>query len=363
MKNNKKYLALLTVSTVIFVFWAVKDSLPPMNSAETVLISKVQTPTKTNMQPPNLAAPLPKQALASLSETDRVVSQTPKNFTGKPFAPSLEGTEIDGRLKADAEGNLILDLEVRDLFDYFLNAAADVSPETVIEQLEKLANDNLPKKTVKQVMDLLDDYIKYKETAMALMDQDLIPANEQTQDYQIKMLENSFHQLKDIRRQTMSPEAVTAFFGLEEAYGSYTLESIKIQNNDTLSMQEKAMQLSLQRQQLPEILQRTESRMIADTQKSQTVDKLLLSNQKDDVVASLLAEQGLSSEAIDSAMNYRKSQKVFETQYQLYQRERKLLLNSGLSSTDQQQELENLRHKYFTDERDLTQAKVKDLSS
>ena len=74
--------------------------------------------------------------------------------------------------------------------------------------------------------------------------------------------------------------------------------------------------------------------MIADTQGSQEVNKLLLSDQKGDEVASLLAGQGLSSEAINSAMSYRKSQKAFETQYKRYQNVRKLLLNSGLSSTD-----------------------------
>jgi len=79
------------------------------------------------------------------------------------------------------------------------------------------------------------------------------------------MLENSFQQLKDIRRQTMSAEAVKAFFYLEEAYGEYTLASIQIQNNDALGLAEKNMYLELQRHQLPEIIQGTESRMLAGT--------------------------------------------------------------------------------------------------
>jgi len=52
------------------------------------------------------------------------VAEISSKFKGKVFAPSLEGTEIDRRLCADISGNLILDLEVRDLFDYFLNAVA-----------------------------------------------------------------------------------------------------------------------------------------------------------------------------------------------------------------------------------------------
>ena len=197
-------------------------------------------------------------------DTHNIAYQTPKSFPNGPFAPSIEDTEIDGSLKADANGNLIIDLETRDLFDYFMNTVADVSPEVAIAELEKLARANLPESAVNQVMALLGDYLLYKETALEYSSQALIPADQQDEQYQLSMLEASFATLKDIRRNTMNEDAVEAFFGLEEAYGEFTLASIKIQNNPNLSPEQMQIELQAQREQLPEVIRNTENRMVED---------------------------------------------------------------------------------------------------
>ena len=357
MKNKNKLM--LTCSGAAVVVGLITFSTAPVVNIqdETILVSKSGHNNVSTYTPSNSLKNELKQ------EKAMVVAETPRKFTGKAFAPSLEGTEIDGRLRADTNGNLIVDLEVRDLFDYFLNAVADVSPEIAIEQLEKLASESLPESSVKQVMALLEDYIAYKELAIELMKQDLVPPEVQTASYQLKMLESSFQQLKEVRRQTMSAEAVKAFFYLEEAYGEYTLASIQIQNNEALSPAEKNMYLELQRQQLPEIIQRTESRMLADTRSNQEVNEILTSKQSDAQVTRALADKGLPSEAIASAMLYRENQRQFEVQYDLYQNDRRILLNSGLSVLDQEKEIEHLRQKYFSDEQFLAQAKVKGLRS
>lgn len=50
-------------------------------------------------------------------------TETPQFPDQANLAQTLEGTEIDGGLKTDATGQLILDQEVRDFFDYFLSTA------------------------------------------------------------------------------------------------------------------------------------------------------------------------------------------------------------------------------------------------
>tara|TARA_R110001592_G_C13157640_1_gene748649 strand:+ start:885 stop:1988 length:1104 start_codon:yes stop_codon:yes gene_type:complete len=296
-------------------------------------------------------------------DTHNIAYQTPKSFPNGPFAPSIEDTEIDGSLKADANGNLIIDLETRDLFDYFMNTVADVSPEVAIAELEKLARANLPESAVNQVMALLGDYLLYKETALEYSSQALIPADQQDEQYQLSMLEASFATLKDIRRNTMNEDAVEAFFGLEEAYGEFTLASIKIQNNPNLSPEQMQIELQAQREQLPEVIRNTENRMVEDIQNSQEVNELLLSDQRDSEIESQLREKGLSEEAVNEALDYRKQQREFEDQYSLYEKERNQLLSASLSEEDMKIQKERLLQKYFHSEQTITQAKVKDLSS
>lgn len=304
-----------------------------------------------------------KKDLATLGDEIEVAYETPKTFPNGPFAPSIRDTEIDGSLKADANGNLIIDIATRDLFDYFLNTVADVSPEVAVAELEKLARASLPENTVVQAMNLLGDYLLYKETALEYSSQPLIPEDQQDENYQLSMLEASFQTLKDIRRSTMSDDAVEAFFGLEETYGEFTLASIKIQKDPNLTPEQMQLALQTQRELLPEVIRNTENRMLDEIENSQTVNQLLLSDQNDNEIESALRDNGLSEEAINEALDYRKQQRQFEDQYALYQAERNQLLSAGLSEEDMITQKERLLQKYFHSEQTLTQAKVKDLNS
>jgi lipase chaperone LimK len=299
----------------------------------------------------------------SHSPEPEIIAQTPRAFSGKAFAPSIEGTEIDGRLKADLNGNLIVDLEVRDMFDYFMNTVADVEPEVALAELEKLAREHLPASAADQAMALLDDYIAYKEAALTYSRKPLLPPDQQTIEYQISMLEQSFTQLKEIRRSTMSREAVDAFFGLEEAYGEYTIASIQIQSDTSLSSELKQAKLEQARAQLPPMVRETETRMHEDLEASEKVNTLLASDLSDSELERALAAEGLEEEAIKDALNYRLAQESFDEQYAQYAVERDQLKNSGLSESDMEPELERLRQRYFNSEKGLTQARVRDLSS
>lgn len=306
--------------------------------------------------------PEPEYAEALKKDT-AVLAQTPKALPGKAFAPSIEGTQIDGSLKADVDGNLIIDLEVRDLFDYFMNTVADVPPDVALGELEKLAREHLPEGAANQAMALLEDYLAYKEAALTYAQKPLLPPSEQTPEYQLSMLEESFTQLKEIRRATMSREAVDAFFALEEAYGEYTLAQIRIQTDASLSPEARNLALNQARANLPPMLRNSEIQMQADLELTQEVDLLMQSGISDEELARALREKGIAASSVDDAINYRRAQREFDAQYTDYALERDQLRASGLSDKDIESELESLRQKYFDSEQGLTQARVRDLNS
>ncbi|MFV1872337.1 MAG: lipase secretion chaperone [Oleiphilus sp.] len=356
-------LGAVALSALCLLIFQITQSNKPL-TANTLELSKQKTDSVITSNKPEAKlkkASTPTQA--QLEKTNDVAFQTPSTFPDGPFAPSIADTEIDGSLKADANGKLIIDLETRDLFDYFMNTVADVPPEVALAELEKLARAHLPESAVNEVMALLGDYLLYKETALSYSKQTLLPADQQDEHYHLQMLEQSFESLKEIRRSTMSHEAVEAFFGLEEAYGEFTLASIKIQQNPDLSEKEKQLELQTQRERLPEIIRNTESRMVEEMATAQDINQMLLSNASDSEVESYLRQHGLEEATIKEAISYRKQQFQFEETYQLYQKERDQLLSSGLSEQDLKTQKQRLLEKYFESEHAITQAKVKDLSS
>ena len=93
--------ALLTGGLTLYWRWPAAEAVPAASGLSFAVVAEPM--------PPALAVPAPVPA-----EPAPLPSATP--------LPSLAGTEVDGRLQTDAAGNLVLELALRDYFDYFLSA-------------------------------------------------------------------------------------------------------------------------------------------------------------------------------------------------------------------------------------------------
>ena len=334
---------------------------PAVASSEKVIALDRQE--NVRMSTSELVAASAQRVQAQIADSQQTYPNvTPKRLE-KPFSSILEGTDIDGQLKVGDDGQLIVDLAVKDFFDYFLSTTAEVSPEVALDELLRVASESLPPENFLQVQTMLDNYLAYKESAIKLMSQPMLPHDQQTPEYQLQVMEDSLRELRALRREHMPENQVEAFFGLEEAYEDYTLASIRIQQNPNLSSEQMQAELAAQRELLPEVIRNTETRIAAETQSAQEVNELLLSDIQDSELEIALREKGLSDAAVNDALDYRKQQRDFEQQYALYKKERDQLLSAGLSDKDLASQKEQLLKKYFDSEQSITQARVKDLSS
>lgn len=363
LKNGLLSCVGISVLSIVLYQATADNDAAVLNTSPKVTSSNISDIKQITQLHPTLIQDSKKTADTHQTKKTTIAFQTPSTFPNGPFAPSIEDTEIDGSLKADANGHLIIDLETRDMFDYFMNTVADVPPEVAIAELEKLARANLPESAVNQAMAVLAEYLLYKETALEYASQPLLPADQQDEQYQLRMLEESFERLKTIRRETMSSEAVDAFFGLEEAYGEFTLASIIIQQNADLTPEQMQMELQTQREKLPEVIRNTENRMVEEIETSKEINEVLLSDSRDSEVEAMLRNKGMDEEGINDALEYRQQQRQFEETYALYKKERDQVLSASLSEDDIANQKERLLQKYFETEQAQTQAKVKDLSS
>lgn len=347
----------------IYLFSVFQQTSTELNaSAHSEKVVQAAPNSNIRMSTSDLISASAQRVQANTEEKSAYPNVTPKKLD-KPFSPTLVGTDIDGQLQVGEDGQLVVNIDVKDFFDYFLSATAEVSPEMALDELLRVASESLPPENFLQVQAMLDNYLAYKESAIQLLSQPMLPHDQQTLEYQLQMMEEGIKELRALRREHMPEDQVEAFFGLEEAYEDFTLASIKIQNNPDLTPKEIQLELQAQREKLPEVIRNTETRIAADMQTSQEINELLLSDKQDSEIESALREKGLDDNAVNDALEYRKQQREFEQQYALYKKERDQLMSASLGAEDLESQKARLLEKYFDSEQAITQAKVKDLSS
>ncbi|MBE0486694.1 lipase secretion chaperone [Marinobacter sp.] len=325
-------------------------SAPP-KMAEQVTAPPSSAPTsitETSVIPPSqqMTQPVPEH-------------RTPSSLGNTPFASSLEGTDIDGALQADASGRLILSLEVRDFFDYFLNTVGEVSPETAIGQIQQMALQHLPESAAHDALALLDQYLAYKQASLTVMQTELDPSRQFDPAYQLAALGNALAQLKGLRRETFEPEARQAFFGMEEAYSEYTLATLAVQQRSDLTDSGKQALMDWHRNQLPEALRQTEQRLQDSTLEHQERVLAVETASSPEAAGQKLSDLGLDQESVAGVVNYLQQREAFDQRFQSFDQALQSTTTAGLVDAERQQHREELLQQHFPDEQEQTWARLK----
>jgi len=282
---------------------------------------------------------------------DTQIYTTPQFQDRVNFAQSLEGTEIDGALKTDSQGNLVVGISVRDFFDYFLSASDEVGAELAIDEIVRYSRQYLPEPGQQQAIELLRNYLLYKKTELDIQ-RVPIQQGQLNELSTIDLLSENFSALKERRKQLFDEKQDQALFGLEDSFAEYTLASLQLRVDPSLSNEQKQQQLLALRQSLPSELASSINNRNTAKQKQNTVTTLLDSKIDDSQLHEQLLEQGVSYQKAEELVSHRQQQTYFESQYKAYKQAQQ---NSNLSN-------EALRKQFFTKPEDQTKAALRDLS-
>lgn len=288
-----------------------------------------------------------------------------KDWDPGSFAPSLSGTEVDGKLLVDANGNLQMSIDVKDFFDYFFSAVGERSPEEVIAEIERQVFLRLPPEAARQALQLMHDYIAYQEQMSTLMQAPLVPPEQQDFAYYADTMAQTFEQLRMLRRQHFSPATVDAFFGLDEAYGEYAVKTLLIQADDSLSDDQKVEQIAALESLLPE-------QMIAAEREAQRTAMVAGEAQsmyqqgasREELQSHLSGEY--SSEEVDRLYDYYERESSWNSRMEAYASARSHILQAGLSGPELESALQGLRAQHFKDDelkRVLAEEAILDIES
>lgn len=343
--------SLLLIVPIVFIVSRVALFDDPLNAdmAKETLVVKPSI---------NSSLALPGASVTPIKQKNLSIRSTPREHDQLAVSPSLEGTSIDGSLKAGIDGSLVLDIEVRDFFDYFLSIADDVGPEQAIGEIQRYAQRYLPEPASSQAIELLGNYLRYKQTEFTLQQTPINQASLGDNDA-LQLLRESFGQLKSKRQSLFSTEQDNALFGLEDSYANYTLSSLELMANETTSDKQKRQQLEALESKLPPALSASFRQTEANRQRQLDVDVALNSANGDTQVYEQLNQQGLDQQQSDAIIQRRQQQRQFDSTYQRYQKEKQRLDRSsaGYNST-----ITALQNRYFTSPEEQTQAKLRDLN-
>lgn len=201
----------------------------------------------TNIAPPTSAPPLPERSAAK-APAPVVTSNTAKPTSPLNLPPSFAGTEVDGGLHVDANGQLIVVEDVRRLFDYFLASIGEESLAASVKRLRTYIDGQLGEPARSRAQMLLDQYLEYKRE-LALLERDL------PQLTNLDALRQREAAVQALRARLFDAETHQAFFAREEGYNRFTLERLAIAQDTRLDAEAKGQAVDRLRASLPSELQ------------------------------------------------------------------------------------------------------------
>ncbi|WP_437971455.1 lipase secretion chaperone [Sorangium sp. So ce260] len=193
-------------------------------------------PSRTDARPALSTSPAPARLQQALSVA--------RPAAAPPLATptSLRGTDVDGAVLVDANGDLIVGPELLALFDYFLSATGEEPAAAIEARIVAAIRERAASPAAEQAIALLDRYLGYREAAgAARVAQAADPAER-------------LAALREIRREQLGAEDAARLFGDEEREGEAAIEASRVLADAALSPEERDARLAEVEAALPEHL-------------------------------------------------------------------------------------------------------------
>lgn len=276
----------------------------------------------------------------------------PVFVTGLENLPaSLRGTDVDGELSVDAAGNLVMNAQVRNLFDYFLGTLGEESLPVIVARIRAYLRHALPATAAAQGEAALESYLAYREAMAALPASAPVAADSRELD--TAALRAQKEQGKALRARYMDAEMAAAFYADEDAYDSYTLARLDLMRDASLSATEKAARSTALIDTLPPALQESvRAASLYTNLRDLTTDWQLRGGTATELRS--IREAAVGAEAADRLEALDEQRAAWQSRVDDYLRARAAILAApGLAGSEKDRQIADLRAQRFTPEEQL----------
>jgi lipase chaperone LimK len=323
--NNKITIVAFLVSTFsVFTFFVLDKNIgvekPIMNDEFQPLLASNEFAFQKSLSPP----------LNSV-----------ENFS-KPIPKSLQGIDLNIELPLDADGNLIVGMEVKDLFEIYLSAMGEEELDNILLRIQGALAQQLSSPALEQGYGALKRFIDYKVELANLEGQASDPALNE-----LDRIRRQKEILAAIQQEYFSPTEVDALFAAETQYDDFMLEHLTIQQNEHLTPKEKQLQVEALEALLPEDIRTVRESVMAPAKVYQQAQSMREQGHTAADVYTLRAEL-LGEEAATALAKLDQDREQWQQRLNTFTAEYGSISASGLSLADQEVEVSALLDRNFT---------------
>lgn len=324
MKNPRIQTFLFLTALVMVSLWILME---PLLERREITVARPST-SVLPVQATAAVSPLTREAFARWAERGAGLGALPA---------SLTGTQVDGELRVDANGNLLVELGLRRVFDYFLATLGEESLEQIRARIAHHLQQQLPPTAAAQAWDILNRYLHYKNMLASL------PGHDGTYDG----MRTNLNLQRELRDSLLGPELAGAFYLDDDQYADFALQHVDQLRATDLSAAQREQRTEALLSTLPEELR---------TQIQATGAPLLTERQVQvlrDQGASASEiwqhrEQRLGADAAERLARLDEQRAQWQQRYDAYRRELSAIEASALDEADKAQEILRLRAEQFT---------------
>ena len=264
---------------------------------------------------------------------------------------SLKGTQVDGEIIIDENKQLVVTEGLRRLFDYFLSAIGEEDEAVIFARVESYIRHHTPEPAASQAVAIFGKYVAYLK---ALPEIEKRYGNLQLQatksgELDLNAVAQQKQDVANLRQQYFDKATIAAFFGASDSYDDYSMEMVRINQNQQMSEAQKqaarqdyisrlpgsAIKTNIMQQaNLGELMARTEQMKAAGASPE------ALYNMRRELVGAPAAERLAQVDQEDAN---------FDQRFTQYQTQKQRLLSQSADPAEAQTQIDQLEQQLFDD--------------
>lgn len=272
-------------------------------------------------------------------------------------APALAGVDVPPGPETDARGNLLLTRALRTYFDHFDSAGADDAIDDIVRDDIRT---HVPDSAGLQAFALWRRYRDYLRALRTMADHRAqVAVTTEVAPAQVATLRAQRDARRALRQQYLA-DVSAAWFGEDDAYDDVMLERMEVAAQPGLDAAERRRRLDAAESRLPASMRDARAAGERPHQISETIEAMQAQGRGAQDIAAALA-QAYGADVGQRYAQQAQADQAWKDRYADYARQRQQIEQfAGLSDTDRQQQIEQLRQRVFPDASDGLRAYATD---
>ncbi len=336
--TNKSVSAIFLCTVLISVSLYYQDNQPTqldLNLASTTNINK----------PVKLEKTASKQSISALFNTPQLSEEQARIFHSS-LPKSLADSPPPSSLDTNEEGQLIINMKVKRLFEFYLSAMGEDTLAECITRIRHNLSQQLQADALDTALHLLENFLQYQNNIGDIKNEFLTRYSQES--YDLERVNEMKQRVRQSRSLFFSEQANNAFYKQEDAYDDYMLKKVAIRSDQSLTSDQRRAQYQLLDNDSPQWISQQEQQASL-VSRVQAQEQTLRENGGDNSAIRQLRVDNYGEQAAQNLDVLDQQRTLWSSRVDQYRLEsQSVLVNTGYSQQEKNQLLHDIRQQHFT---------------